>query len=134
MSSSSSDRPARSGSAGPVAVSVALDPDADAVELDDATSRLRDALLDLDVDAVDRLSAGEPPPGARAAESAVLAGLAVQVGHATLGAVMARIRYWVGQRSGRSVKVTVDGDTIEVTNVSTDDQHDLIEAFLARHA
>ncbi|MCW2983226.1 MAG: hypothetical protein JWR63_796 [Conexibacter sp.] len=120
--------------AGRLEVSVALQADAGAEELDDATCALRDELLDLDVDAVDRTRSAEPPPaGARAAEATMLAGLAVQVGQATLAAVIGTIRQWVGRGAGRSVKLTVAGDTLEVTNVSTGDQHELIAAFLARH-
>lgn len=61
------------------------------------------------------------------------AALAVQMGQATLGAVLGTIRAWVGHGVSRSVKLTVEGDTIEVSNVSGDEQHELIEAFLARH-
>jgi hypothetical protein len=131
-----SDHPAPPGrdTPGRLEVSVALEPDAGAEELDNATCALRDELLDLDVDAVDRTRAAEPPPaGTRAAEATMLAGLAVQVGQATLTAVIGTIRQWVGRSAARSVKVTVDGDTLEVTNVSSGDQRELIAAFLARH-
>jgi hypothetical protein len=133
MSASSSSRPSGSDPADRLELAVALEPDADAAELEDAAGTLRDELLGLDVDAVDRLAAGEPPPGARAGEATVLAGLAVQIGQATLPLVLGAIQAWVGQRASRTVKVTVDGDSIEVSNASPDDQHQLIEAFIARH-
>jgi hypothetical protein len=44
------------------------------------------------------------------------------------------IQSWVERTSSRSVKVTLDGDTIELTNASDDAQRQLVESFLARHA
>lgn len=117
----------------PVAIAVALPDDADAEELDAAARALRDELLELDVDAVDRVSAGPAPEGARAVEASVLAAMAVQLGQATLGAVLGTVRAWVGRGADRSVKLTVDGDTIELSHVSSDQQEELIAAFLARH-
>jgi hypothetical protein len=117
----------------PVAIAVALPDDADAEELDAAARALRDELLELDVAAVDRVPAGPVPEGARAVEASVLAAMAVQLGQATLGAVLGTIRAWVGRGADRSVKLTVDGDTIELSHVSGDVQQELIAAFLARH-
>ena len=44
------------------------DEDADPEELADLTARLRSELLDLDMEAVEPLRAGQPPPGTRAAD------------------------------------------------------------------
>jgi hypothetical protein len=117
----------------PVAIAVALPDDADAQERDAAARALREELLELDVAAVDPVPAGPAPEGARAVEASVLAALAVQLGQATLGAVLGTIRAWVGRGAGRSVKLSVAGDTIELSHVSGDEQQELIAAFLARH-
>ncbi|WP_445151769.1 effector-associated constant component EACC1 [Baekduia sp. Peel2402] len=117
----------------PLAIAVALQDDADAQELDTAARALRDELLLLDVDAVERVPAGAVPEGARAVEASVLAAMAVQLGQATLGAVLGTIRDWVGRGTGRSVKLSIDGDTIELSRVSGDEQRELVAAFLARH-
>ena len=120
--------------AGPLRLEVALERDADAAELEGATLDLRDELLGLDVDDVGRVASGEAaPPGARGGEVAVLAGLAVQVGRASLGAVVTAIQQWVARRNDRAVKLTLDGDTIELTNVAREDQRRLIETFVERH-
>jgi hypothetical protein len=117
-----------------VAIAVALPADADAEELDAATRALRDELLELDVDAVGRVAdpAGVPE-GARAVEASVLAALAVQLGQATIGALVGTIRSWVARGADRSVTVTIDGDTIALTHASDDAQDALVAAFLARH-
>jgi hypothetical protein len=46
---------------------------------------------------------------------------------------VARIRDWVS-RTGRTVEVTIDGDTIKVTGATAQQQETIINAWLARHA
>jgi len=121
-------------SGGALRLDVALERDADAAELEDATLELREELLGLDVDDVEHVASGEAaPPGARGGEVAILAGLAVQVGRASLGPIVAAIQQWVARRNDRTVKLTLEGDSIELTNVAREEQHRLIEAFVARH-
>lgn len=134
MSSVSSNPSLPPEPAGSLRLEVALERDADAAELEGATLDLRDELLGLDVDDVGRVASGEPaPPGARGGEVAVLAGLAVQVGRASLGVVVTAIQQWVARRNDRAVKLTLDGDTIELTNVAREEQRRLIETFVERH-
>jgi hypothetical protein len=101
---------------------VGVEPDADAEELSEATSQLREELLGLNVDAVDRLPGESPPPGTRAAEAALVGALVVGLGRDAISAVVRTIQAWVARRSSRSVKVTLEGDSIELTNVSDEDQ------------
>lgn len=119
--------------AGELRLEVGMDLDADVAELDAAARQLREELLVLDVDAVER-PAGAAPEGARAAELAVAGALVVHVGQATISAVVRIIERWVARRSGRSVKVTLGADSIELTNAGRDVQQRLIEAFLERHS
>lgn len=112
---------------------VGVEPDADAEELSEATSQLREELLGLNVDAVDRLPGERPPPGTRAAEAALVGALVVGLGRDAISAVVRTIQAWVVRRSSRSVKVTLEGDSIELTNVSDEDQRRLLESFLTRH-
>jgi Effector Associated Constant Component 1 len=113
---------------------VGLDSDAEALELDAATTQLQHELLVLDVEEVERPSGEPPPPGTRAAEASELATLLVGLGPAVIGAVAQTIAGWVGRRTSRSVKLEVAGDSIEVTGVSEEDQALLIESFLAHHS
>jgi hypothetical protein len=48
-------------------IDLGVEPDADAAELDEATQQLRRELLELDVENVERPSAGPAPPGAPSA-------------------------------------------------------------------
>jgi hypothetical protein len=113
---------------------VGVEPDADAAELDQAASQLRQELLGLDVDAVERLRGQAPPPGTRAAEATLLGALVVDLGHEALAAVVRTIQSWIARRLDRSVKVTLGEDSIELTNVSDEDQRRLIDSFVDRHA
>jgi hypothetical protein len=117
-----------------LSLEIGLEPDADAAELDHATSQLRQELLELDVDRVD-LPAGEPAPeGTRGIEAAALGTLLVGAGRGAIGPILQTISSWVARRSSRSVKITIDGDSLELTNASHEDQRRLVESFLARHA
>jgi hypothetical protein len=106
----------------------------DAEELEDATGRLREELLELDVDAVDRPAAGPAPPGSRGLEIAALGTLLVTLAHDALPVVLATLGSWVSRHGERSVTIELDGDRIEVSGASAEDQRRLVEAFLARHS
>ena len=114
-------------------VDLRLEPDADAVELEDAALSLRDELLEFDVDAVERPPSGPPPEGAKAVEATILGTLLVEAGKDVIAAVIGAIQGWVGRGKGRGVKLQLGQDTIEITDPTADDQRRLIEAFLARH-
>ena len=116
-----------------VEIEVGVEPDADADELDEATLQLRGELLELDVEGVERPAAAAPPPGARAVEAALVGTLMVTAAKDLGGAVVGAVADWLSRRRSRSVKLQIDGDCIEVTDPSADDQRQLIEAFLARH-
>jgi Effector Associated Constant Component 1 len=112
---------------------IGLEPDADAAELEGAASQLQQELLELDVDTVER-PAGAPPPGTRGVEIGIIGTLVVGAGRAAIGPVVNAISAWVARRSSRTVRITLDGDSLELTNASAEDQRRLIESFVARHA
>ena len=73
-------------------VEVGLDGDADAAELNQATLLLRQELLDLDVDEVERPAAGIPPAGARGSEAVVLGTLLVTASREIVEALISNRR------------------------------------------
>jgi len=105
----------------------------DPEELDELTASLHGQLLELDVEAVDR-PRGDAPPGTRAADAAELGKLMVTFGPTVLGSVVQTIRTWLSRGRGRSVKLRLGDDAIEVTGASSEQQEQLIAAFLARHS
>jgi len=114
---------------------VDLGPDAQAEAVAEATQQLRRELLELDVDAVEPAQAGEPPPGTRAVDLVALGGLVVTVANSgVLSAIVAAVRSWLGAQPQRSIKLELDGDVLELTGVSSEEQRRLAAAWLRRQA
>jgi hypothetical protein len=111
-----------------------LGEDADAEELDAATAGLLAELRELDVDAVERPSGGPAPEGSRAVELAALGALVVKLGGAAVGPLARVLQGWLARRSGRSVKLTLGEDSLEISGGSARYQRELIETFLAARA
>jgi hypothetical protein len=114
-------------------VDIELEPDADSAELDAATVELRRELLELDLDQVERPRGEPPPPGTRAGDATVLGTLVITAAPLAIGAVLRTLESWLVRRPSRSVKLEVDGDSIEISDASSEDQRRLIDSFLARH-
>ena len=125
-----------SGRSGEVAAVLDAGPDHDAEELSELTQRLRGELLELDVDVAALEDGGELPEGAKGVELLALGGLAIRfaLNSTVLRAVVDTTVGWLGRQRARSVKLTLDGDTLEVTGVSSGEQSQLIEQWVARHA
>jgi hypothetical protein len=115
-------------------VEIGLDPDAgDVVELDAQTTRLRNELLQLDVDSVDRPTAGSAPEGTRAVDVAALGTLLIAAAPELITQVVRSISDWFTRSHSHSVKLTLDGDSIELSSVTRADQRLMLETFMARH-
>jgi hypothetical protein len=116
---------------------VIVEQDATVERLDALTGYLRQELLELDVDDVRRQSAGEAPAGSRALDVDAIGGLIVALGRSTTGLrdVVAAIRRWLSRGDGvlRTVKIEIDGDRLELSQVSPADQDRLINIFVNRH-
>ena len=120
--------------AGALGIQVAVGPDADAEEVAEATLQLRRELLDLEVEAVELVRAGEAPPGTRAAEVAALGALLVTVSQSQLlTPVIAVVRSWLAGSQQRSIKLQLGGDVLELSGVSSREQRRLTDEWLRRH-
>jgi hypothetical protein len=110
--------------------------DHDAEELFELTERLRGELLALEVDEVASDSHGQAPEGAKGAELLAFGGLAIQTALSSplLRSIVDATAGWLGRQQARSVKLTLDGDTLELTGVSSREQSTLVEQWIARHA
>jgi hypothetical protein len=115
-------------------VDLDLGPQADAEEVDRAVGDLLRELLELDVEAAERVPGRAPPEGTRGVEVAALGSLVVTLGRGALGAVAGVLQEWLSRRTGRTVKLTLGADSIEISGGSDAYQRRLIETFLAAHA
>ena len=121
---------------GELSVEVQPGSDTDAEELTLLAGRLRAELLDLDLDDVRRPVRGEAPEDAKGAGLLAAAELVVGLvaSPEVLASIIDTVRSWLGRNPARSVKLTLEGDTLEVTDVSSAEQERLINLWVSRHA
>ncbi len=107
---------------------------ADPARLEELTTRLRSELLDLDVNDVERVSAGNAPEGSKAIELAAVGALIVTMEQSglLLAKVVSTIREWLKRdpEPTRAVKITLGDQTIELTAASSDQQDRLVAEFI----
>jgi hypothetical protein len=113
---------------------LALGDDADAEELDAATSDLLRELRELDVDSAERATGGPAPAGTRAIDVAILGTIVIRLGKAAAGPLAKVLQDWLARRSGRAIKLTLGEDSIELTGGSAAFQREMIETFLRARA
>jgi hypothetical protein len=100
----------------------------------DSVLRLRDELLELDVEAVEQAVGGLAPARAKGPAGDAVGGLIVTLSDsAVLVALAGVLRSWVGRDRGRKVTISVGEDSLEVTGASRQEQARLIDAWLERH-
>jgi hypothetical protein len=118
-----------------VRVEIASHGDVDDARLEELTASLRRELSELDVDAVERVEGDPGPEGAKVGDVLVLGALVVKVARsaASVAGVVRALQDWAA-RGGRTVKLDVGGDTIEVTGASRGQQDRLIQAWIERQA
>lgn len=111
--------------------------DTDAEQLAALVSYLRAELLELDVDDVAQPQTGEVPPGARGTDFAEAGALLVTLGQSVdaLRSVLTTVRNWLFRSAGapRGVKVSIDGDTLELSQATAAEQEALIALFVSKH-
>jgi len=110
----------------------------DPERLDELTSRLREELLQLPVDDVEKVSEGDAPEGTRGLEIAAIGALLVtlqQSGPAISG-VINTIREWLKRdpEPTRAVKITLGDRTIDLTAASSEQQDRLVAEFIRASA
>ena len=112
-------------------VQVLSGPDEDAEKLDDMTATLREELLELDVAAVEPMMEDRAPEDTKGVVAALGGWLAVHFGSAGVKAVLNTVVAWAG-RNGKTVELTLNGNTLKVTGASADVQSRIVDEFFAR--
>ena len=109
----------------------------DEARLEELALLLRQELLALNVQSVEPYSEGEAPAGSRAGFAAIAGMLTIslQPGLQVVGAVVALVRDWLRRSGGgRTVKLAIDGDVIELTGASDAVQQQLVDAWVKKHS
>jgi hypothetical protein len=116
-------------------VEVDAGPGMDAEEMARLTRRLRVELLDLDVHAVRLANDREAPQDSKAFGLLAVGGLVVRfLGQEVLKSIVDGARSWLTRQRCRSIKLTIDGDLLELTGASSVEQDRLIDLWVTRHA
>jgi hypothetical protein len=122
---------------GSVTVEVGED-GADAERIELLTGYLRQELLQLDVDGVTPAPGAAAPPGSRGVDVAEVGALLVSLGGSAAGLkdVVTVVRAWLarGGRVRRTVRVSIGGDVLELSEVSRAEQTRLVDLFVERHS
>ena len=112
--------------------------DADDAELERALLQLRAELNELDIDAVRPKPAGEAPPGAKSGAIAAVGGLIVTLTPTVqaIAALVGVIQGWLRRvgGTGRTVKLEIDGNVLELTGASSELQERLADVWIREHA
>ena len=111
-----------------------FEPGADAEVVDGLASDLRLELLELDVDSVSPVALGPAPEGSKGIELVAIGALLVRVKDAlpVVNAVVTTVRQWLARASssGRSLKITVEGRTLELSAATAEQQQQLVAEFV----
>jgi hypothetical protein len=121
-----------------VEVLVALEPDpgTDPEDVERLGRQLRNELRALDVDDVAVVDGGPPPDGAKSGAAASLTEwlVTLSAGGGVFVTVIGTLKDWLSRRgAAHKLTVTIDGDTLELSNATQTERADLIETFVRRH-
>ena len=117
-----------------------IDPEADDERLATMTETLRQDLLALDVDSVKRVSGGTAPDGSKgidpAAIGAILVALkgSVELATQVVSAVKSWMRRGGSKNTTQVLKLTMNGQSIELSAATIDQQQQLVDAFVSAAA
>jgi hypothetical protein len=109
------------------------DAEADRERLDELTLNLRRELLELDVDRVERVSAGAAPEGTRGLDVATIGALLVTLSSSAnaVAGLVATVRGWLRHAPpGRTVELAIGDKTLKLSGATNEQQERLIQEFL----
>jgi len=111
------------------------DADADAEDVERLARQLRTELRSLDVDGVSAVGSQEAPQGAKGVGAAMTEWLVtLSSGGGVFVTLIATVKDWLGRRTEEhKIKVTIDGDTLELSRATPVEQAELIQTFVRRH-
>jgi hypothetical protein len=113
-------------------LSVESGPETDQQESAELTRRLRQVILDGDVDRVDFLRSGAAPTGAKG-DIVSLTTLAVTLAPVALTGLITTLQSWLSRHERATVTVESGGEKLTLTGSLSREQQQAVAAFLDRH-
>lgn len=119
-----------------VQLSIEAGPGADEEELARLVQALRTELLELEIESATPAASGDAPAGAKGVEALALGALVIRLARKpdTLRSVARAIGGWLSIHRGRRVRIELDGDVLELSDASDEEQGRLVTAWIERHA
>jgi membrane-associated two-gene conflict system component 1 (EACC1) len=111
--------------------------DNDEEELARTTQQLREELSDLNIDSVDTVKTGPAPEGSKAGEEMITWGsllVSLAASGGVLPSLIGTVQSWLSRRENQKISMEIDGDKLEVTGVSSEEQRRLIDIWVGRHS
>jgi hypothetical protein len=111
------------------------DHDADPERIEEDLRSLLDDVAELDGVEVDRVDTGPLPPGVRSGGAVEVGAalIALGGGGAVLPMLVGLLRDWLGRRSSGSIRLKIGSDEVEMDQVPTEVQREVLRDFLDRH-
>ena len=111
-------------------------PEDDEMHLEELTHRLGNELKELDVEKVEVAKSGKAPEGTKGIPDvpvwgSLLVTLATSSG--VIPALVGTVQSWLKRHENRSVTMEIRGDKLQVTGISSAQQHELINNWLKVH-
>ncbi|GAA4943018.1 hypothetical protein GCM10023224_27040 [Streptomonospora halophila] len=119
------------------ALQIHVGADGNGEDLAELITMLRNELLQLDVDEVRPLRTAPPPAGSRAEWGIDPAGLVVVADRSIdiLSRIVGSLRAWRERADPRpAIRLEIDGDVVEISDVSAEQADQTLKYFLQRHA
>jgi len=115
-------------------VVVEVDSGSDTEARAEAAASLQEELLNYQaIEDVTSLEASNVPADAKAIPL-VIGAILVKVAEAAIPALVAGIHNWLNRQGEGSVKVTIGGDSFELTHATVEERATLLVAFLQAHS
>lgn len=108
-------------------------PELDAEEKERATRQLQEELMEMDMDAVDFVTSGKAPAKAKAGDPITWGMLLLTLVNAggVLTTLIGVLQSWLTRHNQRSISLEVNGNKIDVQDITSEDQKRLIDSWIS---
>lgn len=105
----------------------------DAEEKERVTRQLREELMGLDVEGVDFVKSGKAPVKAKAGDLIAWGKLLLMLvpSGGVLTTIISAIQSWLTRHNQRSISLEINGNKIDIKDISSEDQKRLINAWIS---